>query len=144
MSEPFSRERWWRAPARCSDAPVSVPCLPTRGVLRFGELSLDAERRRLQRVNIPVRLTRRGSDLLLFLASQPGITFTRAQLLEDVWDFAWDGDTATVTVHVRRIREKIRREAAGERGWVWRSVRALASHLTSSESLRSSSMIRNV
>ena len=31
----------------------------------------------------------------------------RSQLLEGVWDFAWDGDTATVTVHVRRIREKV-------------------------------------
>jgi DNA-binding response OmpR family regulator len=41
------------------------------------------------------------------LASTPSRAFTRSELLEDVWDFAWDGDTATVTVHVRRLREKI-------------------------------------
>ena len=60
-------------------------------------------------------MTRREFDLLLFLASQPGITFTRTQLLEDVWDFAWDGDTATVTVHVRRIREKIEEDPSDPR-----------------------------
>ena len=54
-----------------------------------------------------MRLTRIEFDLLAYLASSPGTTFTRARLVEDVWDFAWDGDTATVTVHVRRIREKI-------------------------------------
>ena len=35
------------------------------------------------------------------------MTFSRTRLLEEVWDFAWDGDAATVTVHVRRLREKI-------------------------------------
>ena len=40
-------------------------------------------------------------------ASNPGRAFTRSELLEEVWDFAWDGDTATVTVHIRRLREKI-------------------------------------
>ena len=38
---------------------------------------------------------------------RPGMTFTRQALLEAVWDFAWDGDAATVTVHIRRLREKI-------------------------------------
>ena len=91
------------------------PVLPTRGVLRFGELSLDAGRRELHRGAGSIRLTRREFDLLLFLASQPGLTFTRTQLLEDVWDFAWDGDTATVTVHVRRIREKIETDPSDPR-----------------------------
>ena len=57
--------------------------------------------------HVPVRLTRKEFDLLYLLASTPGRAFTRSELLEDVWDFAWDGDTATVTVHVRRLREKI-------------------------------------
>ena len=53
------------------------------------------------------RLTRKEFDLLEALASQPGRVFSRTQLLEEVWDFAWDGDSSTVTVHVRRLREKI-------------------------------------
>jgi DNA-binding response OmpR family regulator len=55
----------------------------------------------------PVSLTRKEFDLLHHFASHPSITLTRSQLLEDVWDFAWDGDSSTVTVHVRRLREKI-------------------------------------
>jgi two-component system response regulator VicR len=35
------------------------------------------------------------------------VAFTRSQLLDEVWDFAWEGDSSTVTVHVRRLREKI-------------------------------------
>jgi DNA-binding response OmpR family regulator len=54
-----------------------------------------------------VHLTRKEFDLLALLASNPGRTFTRAELLDEVWDFAWDGDTATVTVHIRRLREKV-------------------------------------
>ena len=55
----------------------------------------------------PVHLTRKEYDLLELLASHPGRTFSRTDLLEKVWDFAWDGDSSTVTVHIRRLREKI-------------------------------------
>jgi DNA-binding response OmpR family regulator len=54
-----------------------------------------------------VHLTRKEYELLELLASHPGRTFTRTDLLEQVWDFAWDGDSSTVTVHIRRLREKI-------------------------------------
>jgi len=78
-----------------------------RDLLAFGDLEIDGQRRELRRGGEPIRLTRKEFDLLYSLASQPGTTFTRSQLLEEVWDFAWDGDTATVTVHIRRLREKI-------------------------------------
>ncbi len=77
------------------------------GILEYGDLAIDPGRREARIGGEPVRLTRKEFDLLSFLASQPGVTFTRTQLLEDVWDFAWDGDSATVTVHIRRLREKI-------------------------------------
>jgi DNA-binding response OmpR family regulator len=51
-------------------------------------------------------LASREFDLLAFLASNPGQTFSKADLLRRVW--GWDfGDTSTVTVHVRRLREKL-------------------------------------
>jgi DNA-binding response OmpR family regulator len=75
--------------------------------LRFADLEIDPARREVRVADVPVRLTRKEFDLLHFLASSPGVTFSRTRLLEDVWDFAWDGDTQTVTVHVRRLREKI-------------------------------------
>jgi DNA-binding response OmpR family regulator len=83
--------------------------------LVYGELRIDGRRREVEQGGEPVKLTRKEFDLLYYLASQPGVTFTRTQLVEDVWDFAWDGDTSTVTVHVRRLREKIEDDASDPR-----------------------------
>ncbi|MEX2274109.1 MAG: response regulator transcription factor [Actinomycetota bacterium] len=76
-------------------------------VLELGDLVIDGPRREATLGGEIVALTRKEFDLLHVLASSPGVTFSRSRLLEEVWDFAWDGDTATVTVHVRRLREKI-------------------------------------
>jgi DNA-binding response OmpR family regulator len=84
-------------------------------VLTFDALSIDVRRREVRRHGDPVRLTRKEFDLLAFLASNPGVTFDRARLLEEVWDFAWDGDSSTVTVHIRRLREKIEDDPAEPR-----------------------------
>jgi two-component system, OmpR family, response regulator ResD len=71
------------------------------------DLEIDRDRRVVRRSGEVVALTRKEYDLLELLASHPGRTFTRAELLDAVWDFAWDGDSSTVTVHVRRLRAKI-------------------------------------
>jgi DNA-binding response OmpR family regulator len=75
--------------------------------LVMGRLEIDRDRREVRRDAASLHLTRKEYDLLELLASHPGRTFTRTDLLEKVWDFAWDGDSATVTVHIRRLREKI-------------------------------------
>jgi two-component system, OmpR family, response regulator ResD len=80
---------------------------PPPEVLTLGDLELDGPRREVHRRGELVRLTRREFDLLFLLASNAGRTFSRGELLDEVWDFAWDGDTSTVTVHVRRLREKL-------------------------------------
>ena len=79
----------------------------TDGRLAYGDLEIDGDRREAWIRGDPVRLTRKEFDLLYHLACRPGVALTRTQLLEEVWDFAWDGDSATVTVHIRRLREKI-------------------------------------
>jgi DNA-binding response OmpR family regulator len=79
----------------------------TEEVLVFDEIKIDRGRRELVVRGETAPTTRKEFDLLAFLASAPGITFTRTQLLEEVWDFAWDGDSSTVTVHIRRLREKV-------------------------------------
>jgi DNA-binding response OmpR family regulator len=58
-----------------------------------------------------VILTAKEFDLLWFLMNHPGQVFTRDQLLDRVWGYDFFGDASTVTVHVRRLREKIEREA---------------------------------
>ncbi|MGA9159437.1 MAG: response regulator transcription factor [Actinomycetota bacterium] len=80
---------------------------PIPEVLDLDWLEVETERRVVRVNGEPISLTRKEFDLLHHFASHPGITLTRSQLLEDVWDFAWDGDSSTVTVHVRRLREKI-------------------------------------
>jgi DNA-binding response OmpR family regulator len=75
--------------------------------LEFGDLRIDARSRDVRLRGDEVRLTPREFDVLHFLAENPEVVFTRIQLLEKLWDFAYDGDPSTVTVHVRRIREKI-------------------------------------
>lgn len=76
--------------------------------LRFGDLLIDPGTREVLVADEPVALTPREFDLLAFLAAAPRQVFTRAQLLEQVWDSSVDWqDPATVTVHVGRLRAKL-------------------------------------
>jgi two-component system response regulator ResD len=76
-------------------------------ILRCGALRIDPRGRAVSRDGTALELTAREFDLLHFLARHPGQVFTRQQLLDQVWDFEFYGDPSTVTVHVRRLREKI-------------------------------------
>jgi two-component system, OmpR family, response regulator ResD len=78
-----------------------------REVLRFDDLEIDPAAREVRVAGRVVSLTPREFDLLDFLASNPRTVFSRYRLLDELWDVAYDGDPATVTVHVRRLREKI-------------------------------------
>jgi DNA-binding response OmpR family regulator len=78
-------------------------------VIDVNGLHIDGRSREVVRDGSGLCLTAREFDLLLFLASSPGRVFRREELLEHVWGFTY-GDTSTVTVHVRRIREKIERD----------------------------------
>jgi two-component system, OmpR family, response regulator ResD len=75
--------------------------------LRFGDLEIDPRAHEVRSVGRPVTMTPKEFDLLLFLAQNAGTAFSRLQLLDELWDFAFDGDPSTVTVHVRRLREKV-------------------------------------
>ncbi|HLL38157.1 MAG TPA: response regulator transcription factor [Rubrobacteraceae bacterium] len=76
-------------------------------VLAFNGLRINTGAREVAVRDAPVTLTAHEFDLLLYLASYPGRTFTRDQLMEAVWDDAFAPDSSAVTVHVRRLREKI-------------------------------------
>jgi len=70
------------------------------------DLVIDLAGRTITQAGLPVELTKREFDLLSYLISYPGQAFTKRELLRRVW--GWDfGDTSTVTVHVRRLREKL-------------------------------------
>ena len=74
--------------------------------LADGDLLVDPAARRATLSGTPLALTTREFDLLAFLLAHPGHAFTRADLLAQVWGWEF-GDQSTVTVHVRRLREKI-------------------------------------
>jgi two-component system response regulator ResD len=75
--------------------------------LVFGDLRIDPNAREVTIRDAPATLTAREFDLLHHMASHPRRVFTRDQLMETVWGYAFAGDTSTVTVHIRRLREKI-------------------------------------
>ena len=59
-----------------------------------------------------VDLTLKEFDLLVFLMKNPGRIYSRDKLLELVWDYDYMGDTRTVDVHIRRLREKLEKDPA--------------------------------
>jgi DNA-binding response OmpR family regulator len=75
--------------------------------IEAGDLVIDHGAREVSRAGEPVRLTAREFDLLWFLASNPRMVFSRDHLMDRVWGYEPAADTGTVTVHVRRLREKI-------------------------------------
>ena len=75
--------------------------------LRIDGLYINPRTRQVSVGGHDVDLTAKEFDLLHFLAMHPRQVFSREQLLNDVWDYLYAGDTSTVTVHIRRLREKI-------------------------------------
>jgi len=83
--------------------------------LAFDDVVLDGSSREVTKSGVPVALTAREFDLLWFLASHPRHVFSRDQLMERVWGYAAVLDTGTVTVHIRRLREKVETDPARPR-----------------------------
>jgi two-component system response regulator ResD len=85
--------------------------------LVFGPLEIDPSARQVRCAGELIALTSRELDLLLFLARHPGQAFTREELMDHVWQYAFYSDTSTVTVHIRRLRAKLERDPEQPR-WI--------------------------
>jgi two-component system, OmpR family, response regulator ResD len=85
----------------------SRPGVRPRERVSVGTLVVDARTREATRDGTPIGLTAKEFDLLWFLASHAGRVFSRDQLMDRVWGYSSALDTGTVTVHVRRLREKL-------------------------------------
>jgi DNA-binding response OmpR family regulator len=72
-----------------------------------GDITLDTKRREARRGDATVHLKPKEYELLLYFMRHPGRAFTREQLLNDIWGYEFAGDTRTVDVHVRWLRQKI-------------------------------------
>lgn len=91
------------------------PVAPVEGRLRFDDLQLDLATREVRKRGESIRLTAKEFDLLWFLAVHARRVFSRDQLMSRVWGYEVPLDTGTVTVHVRRLREKIEDDASRPR-----------------------------
>jgi DNA-binding response OmpR family regulator len=78
--------------------------------LAIGDMIIDGVSREVAKAGEPVTVTAREFDLLWFLANHPRRVFSRDQLMDRVWGYRAALDTGTVTVHMRRLREKIEKD----------------------------------
>lgn len=116
VSKPFSpRELTARIKAVLRRATGMVAAGASEpSVLHAGALAVDTVSHEARREGELIPLTAREFDLLVHLMRHPRRAFRREELLEQVWGFAY-GDTSTVTVHVRRLREKVEADPAEPR-----------------------------
>jgi len=111
VTKPFSpRELVLRIAAVLRRAHGPLPS-EVRSMLADRDLVVDTGAHEAMLGGRQLSLTAREYDLLVFLLRHPRTAFTREQLLDRVWDWNF-GDVSTVTVHVRRLREKIESDAA--------------------------------
>ena len=105
VTKPFSpRELVLRVDSVLRRAVEPAPDVPA--VLEDGDLTVDHVRRTATLAGRPLTLTVREFELLRFLLAHPDKAWSREELLRDVWGWTI-GDQSTVTVHVRRLREKV-------------------------------------
>ncbi|HEV7203959.1 MAG TPA: response regulator transcription factor [Jatrophihabitans sp.] len=106
VTKPFSpRELALRVDSVLRRASAAQPPA-SKAVLTAGAITVDTAARRVTRDGVEIALTVRELDLLTFLLMHPGQAFNREQLMHEVWGWTF-GDQSTVTVHVRRLREKV-------------------------------------
>ncbi|GAA0835213.1 response regulator transcription factor [Paenibacillus glucanolyticus] len=81
----------------------------TQQLLRFDSLSIDKTARKVMTGHLEISLSAKEFDLLYFLASHPNQVFTKSQLLDQVWGYSAFVEDNTITVYIRRLREKLER-----------------------------------
>jgi two-component system, OmpR family, response regulator ResD len=116
VTKPFSpREMSLRVQSVLRRAQRAAPAPDgSSDIRRVGSLEVDVTGHLATLDGVPLALTGREFDLLAFLLAHPGQVFTRAELMRQVWGWEY-GDQSTVTVHVRRLREKIEPDPAEPR-----------------------------
>ena len=113
MTKPFSmRELLARVRAMLRRAKMAAtPSAAETTLIKIGDMEVDTGRHLVSLSGGLLDLSPKEFDLLVFLAKNRGLVFTREQLLEKVWGYDYTGDTRTVDVHIRWLRQKIESDA---------------------------------
>ena len=114
MTKPFSmRELLARVRAMLRRSKITeATSAAESGPLKIGDLKVDISRHRVSLSETALELSPKEFDLLVFLAKNKGLVFSREQLLEKVWGYDYAGGTRTVDVHIRWLRRKIEADPA--------------------------------
>lgn len=108
MTKPFSvRELLARVKAILRRAHHSSEESDKKSILKYKDLKVDPNKRRVQLHGESVELTSKEYDLLLLFFSNPGKAYSREELLNDVWGYSYEGYSHTVNSHINRLRSKI-------------------------------------
>ncbi|MBQ6322214.1 MAG: response regulator transcription factor [Lachnospiraceae bacterium] len=113
----FRRIEWCESSILTASSTGQNPNRPK--TLRFPDLTINLSNYAVTYKNKMLDMPPKEIELLHFLASSPNQVFTREQLLQNIWGYDYVGDTRTVDVHIKRIREKIQGSAGWYIGTVW-------------------------
>ncbi len=108
MRELMARVRAMLRRSKMTELPSAERTVP----LKNGDLEVDIARHQATLSGAALELSPKEFDLLVFLAKNKGLVFSREQLLEKVWGYDFAGDTRTVDVHIRWLRQKIEQDAS--------------------------------
>ena len=114
--KPFSmRELVARILAQLRRMEMQPQSLAARSIVHIGAVALNHDQHSVTRSGQPVELRPKEFDLLAVLMTQPGHAFERGELLDAVWGPGWIGDTRTLDVHIRWLRQKLEDDPASPR-----------------------------
>ena len=100
-------------PVKKESAPANIKCV------EYPDLIINQSNYSVLYYGRPIDMPPKELELLYFLASSPNQVFTREQLLDHIWGYEYIGDTRTVDVHVKRLREKIKDHMTWSLSTVW-------------------------
>lgn len=100
-------------------APAPSPAASADKCVQYADLSVNLTNYSVLYMGRTVDMPPKELELLYFLASSPNHVFTREQLLDQIWGYEYVGDTRTVDVHIKRLREKIKDHANWKITTIW-------------------------
>lgn len=96
-----------------------TPAIPSEKCVQYTDLSINLTNYSVQYKGRTIDMPPKELELLYFLAASPNHVFTREQLLDQLWGYEYIGDTRTVDVHIKRLREKIKDHANWKISTIW-------------------------
>ncbi len=100
-------------------APEASEPKQEKNIVRYPDLEINLSNYEVRYMGASIEMPPKELELLYFLAAHPNQVFTREQLLDHIWGYEYAGDTRTVDVHVKRLREKLPEHAKWSLSTVW-------------------------